>query len=74
MDLTNDELVTLIHSLNAWAVGQLHRASYNWHAADLNYVLSGGANGYVEQAKALIAKLEAELERRKDEQCEPASK
>jgi len=70
-DFTNDELVTLRNALNAWAVGTVNKASYNWHAADLAYVLAGGANRNVQACQRLIERIDAELETRKGAICEP---
>lgn len=73
-DFTNEELVTLRNALNAWAVGCVSKAAYNWHAADLNYVLMGGNNKNVEACQKLIERIDAELEQRKGATCNEASK
>ena len=73
-DLTNEELVTLLAALNAYAVGKIKRAAYQSDIADLQYVLMGGSNDPVGKASELSKRLVTELERRKAQQCSEANK
>lgn len=65
MNFTTEQLVTLERALNCYAVTHVKNAAYNSHAASLDYVLGGGANGVVAAAKELLAMVGDELERRK---------